>query len=131
MTISLGNVIACNSGDALVVEGVNMGNAIRRNAIFSSADLGIDIGPIGVTNSHSGGVPDAAVLTFIGTDGDTIRGRLHSKPNSDFANELLSYRECDPSGFGEGESYIRSVTVTTDANGAAVYQNKRPVESPP
>ena len=121
LTTSLGNVIAYNGGDGVVVEGVNIGNAIRRNAIFSNGDLGIDIGPIGVTTSQSAGVRDAPVLTFIGTDGATIRGRLDTTPSSDFAIELFSNRECDPSGFGEGESFIRSITVTTDANGAAAF----------
>ena len=118
---SLGNVIAHNGGDGIVVEGGDIGNYIRRNAIFSNVDLGIDIGPIGVTTSQSTGVPDAPVLTFIGTDGGTIRGRLDSTPNSNFAIELFSNRECDPSGFGEGESFIRSISVTTDDDGAAVF----------
>ena len=43
---------------------------------------------------------------------------LHSVPSRNFRLEFFG-TTCDPSGYGEGQTYLGSATVTTDANGYA------------
>ncbi len=55
------------------------------------------------------------VLTSAGTSGGntTIQGTLNSVPNKAFTIQFFSNSDCDPSGFGEGKTFIGSATVTT------------------
>jgi FIMAH domain-containing protein len=120
-----GNTIAFNSGDGVVVSlFVFLPNPILSNSIFSNGGLGIDIDDDGVTANDScdaGSTPIALqnfpVLTSAVTaSGSTvIEGTLDSKPNSSFLIQFFSNAACDPSGFGEGQSLIGSITVTTGA----------------
>ena len=48
-----------------------------------------------------------------------IVGTLNSLPNTAFRIQFFSNGSCDPSGYGEGESFIGEVFVTTNANGDA------------
>src|SRR5439155_1326525 len=47
----------------------------------------------------------------------TITGTLNSTPNTIFTIELFSNRAADPSGYGEGESLLGDISVTTDDQG--------------
>jgi len=49
----------------------------------------------------------------------TISGMFNSMPNMTFRLEFFSNAACDPSGFGEGQTFIGSQSVTTDASGNA------------
>jgi hypothetical protein len=51
----------------------------------------------------------------------TIAGTLNSTPNTIFAVEVFSSPACDTSGFGEGRTFLGSVSVTTDAAGNAPF----------
>jgi hypothetical protein len=51
-----------------------------------------------------------------------VRGKLHSAPNTTFTLDFYASATADPSGFGEGQRYLGSVVVTTDANGNAQFQ---------
>jgi parallel beta-helix repeat protein len=44
-------------------------------------------------------------------------GTLHSTSNTSFTLDFYASAEADPSGYGEGERYLSSTTVTTDGNG--------------
>ena len=59
------------------------------------------------------------VLLSAITDGytTTIHGTLNSTPNTTFHLQLFSNSVPNPSGYGEGETWIDSVTVTTDNSG--------------
>ena len=48
-------------------------------------------------------------------------GALDSIANSDFVLDFYATAVCDPSGYGEGETYLGSHTVTTDANGDIAF----------
>jgi hypothetical protein len=58
------------------------------------------------------------VLTSVArTAGQTIiEGTLDSTPNSTFLIQFFSNAECDPSGFGEGQHLIGSITVTSGSS---------------
>jgi hypothetical protein len=111
-----GNTIAFNGHDGiLVIRGT--GNAIRQNSIFSNGGLGIEL--------RAGGnkMQPAPVLTSATSSGGitAIQGTLTSTPNTTFVIELFANTECDPSGFGEGERFLASLPVTTDATGTASF----------
>src|SRR5262249_14598745 len=110
------NTIAFNGGDGVLVDA-GTGNAVLRNAIFSNTGLGIRL--------INGGNNDQAapVLTSATSGGGvtTVQGTLTGRPNTPFTLELFANPVCDPPGFGEGERFLGSLTVTTDADGMASF----------
>lgn len=124
-----GNTIAFNGWAGVdVYEAPTTNNSIRGNSIFSN-HLGIDLGGDGVTTNHSGvlagpnDLQNFPVLTnAVGGSFDTIvRGSLSSLPNRDYFLDFYSSRAADLSGYGEGEFYLGSITVMTDASGNAGF----------
>jgi uncharacterized repeat protein (TIGR01451 family) len=128
------NVIAFNRGEGVVIVGgpsfETVGNAILGNSIFANGYIGIDLGSgsggNGPTENDAGdgdagpnGVQNFPVITRVTVaDGETtIEGTLNSRPDSAFHVELFRNSECDPSHFGEGETFLRSTTVTTGPTG--------------
>ncbi len=126
-----GNVIAYNRGGGVgfstppfAMNGT--GNAFQRNAFFSNGGLGIDLGPFGVTANDLGDGDTGAnnlqnfpVLTSANVTATqiTVNGSLNSTANTSFTVEFFSNTACDPSNFGEGETFIGSATVMTDGTG--------------
>ena len=126
-----GNVIAFNAGTGVsVVAGTD--NAIQGNAIFSNEGLGIDLGHDAVTFNHAGVVSgpnnyqNFPVLSVATSSGETLRvgGYLESDPGQTYTLEVFGNQTCDPSYFGEAENYLGSFTVTTDASGLAIFDQK-------
>jgi len=132
----LGNTIAYNRTGVVIPDANSTGNAIRANAIYTNQPgLGIDLGPSGVTPNTPGGPHAGAnhlqnfpVLTTIGRadTGTTITGTLNSAPNDDFDLDLFSGPACDASAYGQGQVYVGSVAVHTDANGNASFTTTVP-----
>lgn len=121
-----GNVIAFNGIGITIFSGT--GNRIFSNSIHSNGTLGIDLGGDGVTPNDAGDADTGAnnlqnypVLSSAGTSGNTtlVSGTLNSTPNTQFRIEFFSNAACDPSGFGEGQFFMGSQSVTTDASGNA------------
>ncbi|HMJ64845.1 MAG TPA: hypothetical protein VK615_05810 [Candidatus Binatia bacterium] len=130
-----------NAGDGVRVDGGPFPgafrgarqNAITANAIAANGGLGINLvlsdSPSGVTpndvgdtdsgpnNGQNFPVPTAANTS----NGTVIAGTLNSLANTTFVIELFSSSSPDPSGFGEGQFFLGSVFVTTDANGDANF----------
>jgi len=124
-----GNRIAFNGSDGIAVLG-GIGNALPGNAIYANAGLGIDLGDDGVTPNDPGDVDsgpnlrqNAPILAFAADDGTatTIQGTLNSTPNSLFRVEFFASPAADPSGFGEGETYLGFIDVTTGPDGNASF----------
>lgn len=120
-----GNTIAFNNGWGVVVSSDSTGNAILFNSIFSNAEMGIDLGDYSVTPNDPGDGDTGAnnlqnfpVLTSA-TSGSSIniKGELNSTPNTEFRLEFFSNSACDPSGYGEGETFLGSTDVTTNGSG--------------
>lgn len=121
-----GNTIAFNGGDGIVVSRpFPTAIPILSNSIFSNGGLGIDIDDDGVSandacdaDSASIALQNYPVLTSgISAAGNTvIEGTLDSLPNSTFLIQFFASAECDPSGFGEGQHLIGSITVTSGAS---------------
>jgi hypothetical protein len=111
-----GNLIAFNTNDGVLVSGF-VDNAILRNAIVANGNLGIELDRDGNHNQ------EAPVITsaFSGGGTTTIQGTLQSAPNTGFVVELFVNTTCDPSGSCEGEQFLASLTVATDADGLANF----------
>jgi BACON domain-containing protein len=125
-----GNVIAFNGGSGVFVKS---GRAkIQANSIFSNSGLGIDLSqnrtipdgpspndPKDVDFFSANELQNFPVLNSAATTrgSTTVQGTLNSTPNTVFTIELFSNSSCDPSGFGEGQTFLGSLMVTTDDNG--------------
>ena len=102
------------------------GIAILSNAIFSNTGLGIDLDGDGVTANDPNDSDTGAnnrqnfplLSPAISSGGrTTVRGVLKSTPNSSFTVEVFSNDLADPSGFGEGQTFLGAASVTTDSAG--------------
>jgi hypothetical protein len=135
-----GNVIGFNGGAGVSVEGsagagstpgTADGNTIVRNSIFSNGGLGIDLvnGYEGVTPNDprdaDGGpntlqnFPLISRASATSATVTTVRYSLNSAPSRAYRIDFYASPAPDPSGFGEGKTYLGSAQVTTDSNGNA------------
>ena len=127
------NIIAHNGGPGVLVASY-FDSSVRANSIHSNAGLGIDLGsdlaPDGVTPNDPGDA-DAGVnrgqnyplLTDVAVQGSQtiISGTLNSEPSTTYQVDFYRSATCDPTGYGEGQQYIGSRAVTTDACGDAAF----------
>jgi hypothetical protein len=131
------NTIAFNDSDGVAVSKANHNQwnttipvdaQITANKIHSNALRGINVygddaqagndpqdADVGENN-----LQNAPVLT--GAFADTIAGTLHSTPGKTFSLDFYSSPSCDDSGKGEGQNYLGSISVSTDANGNASFE---------
>ncbi len=111
-TAGAGNRIAFNGGAGVNVDA-GAANAIRQNLIYSNGGLGIDLVNGGNNNQAKPSVNAASA----GGGTTTITATLVSAPNTTYTLDFFSSPTCDPSTFGEGETYLGSKTLTTKATG--------------
>jgi CSLREA domain-containing protein len=135
------NQITGNLEKGIIVDGdTSDHNAILGNSIFGNGTqqpippdfvfLGIDLGDDDVTDNDAGdgdsgpnqeqNFPDLASAVLEG-GGTTVAGSLDSLPNTTFLLEFFANGACDASGFGEGESHLGAVQVSTDGGGNASF----------
>jgi hypothetical protein len=124
------NVISNNNAGGTVV-GDGKKNPLGINSFFNNAPgLGIDLGDDGVTPNDSRGhdgpnnFQNFPVLTSA-TDspggGTVITGTLNSAPNTTFSIEFYDNSAPNPSGHGEGETFLDALNVTTDPSGFMMF----------
>jgi hypothetical protein len=113
-------------GAVIVRNDSAVGNSLSENAIFSNASLGIDVGDnhVPTLNDSMGHVgpnhfQNFPVLTAA-TNG-AVAGTLSSTPNTTFRIEFFANAQADPCGYGEGQTYLGFVNVTTDGSGNASF----------
>ena len=68
--------------------------------------------------------------SFTGGGVVTVAGTLNSTPSTTFRLEFFANSILDPSGFGEGETFVGSATVTTDLSGDASFAVSFPASVP-
>ncbi|HET8942496.1 MAG TPA: CSLREA domain-containing protein [Rudaea sp.] len=139
------NVIAHNTGYGIVVyngstqgsSNINTRNQIAFNSIYANARLGISLNYSPLVLDNDAGDLDAwALPNLIGNDGQNypviasatangggviVAGTLNSNANRAFALQFFANATCDASGYGQGQTFIGSTTVTTDASGNASF----------
>ena len=123
-----GNVIAFNGGRGVTIDSSQLvvGSRISGNSIFSNGNLGIDLNGDGVTANDLGDADGGSnaqqnfpVITSVAPAGGNteIRGTFNSTANTAFTLEFFSSVARDPSGFGEGQTRLGTLNVTTDGSG--------------
>jgi len=117
------NVVAYNETHGLVAGYSTSGVTMRRNAVFDNGALGISL----ANGGGNGGQP-APLLTQVTSDDVTVHvsGTLSGAAGRAFVVEIFASAVCDPSGAGEGERFLGSVAVTTDAGGNASFETDLP-----
>jgi hypothetical protein len=123
-----GNVVSFHANGIVLSDTAGTGNSILGNAVYGNAMLGIDLEDNGVTPNDPDD-PDAGannlqnfpVLTSADPDSGVIDGTLDSLASTMFRIEFFSNTDADPSGHGEGETYLGSTDVLTDANGDVAF----------
>lgn len=128
------NVIANNedAGIALYDEpgfSSSVTNSIERNSIYDNGGLGIDLGADGVTLNDAGDgdagpnerqnhpILNSAVAE---SGGVFVNGILDTKPGLYTLQFYLS-PTCDPSGYGEGRTFLGSHNVSVSSSGTASF----------
>ena len=106
----------------------------------SPALLGIDLGLNGVTPNQPAGSCGSAgpnslqnhpILSPASTWQDeriALDGALSSCPNASYAVEFFANRSLNAAGFAEGEIYLGSIALTTDATGNASFHFRAALE---
>jgi trimeric autotransporter adhesin len=131
------NTIAFNGVYGVEISGADStGNRVLNNSIFENGLLGIDlVGGIAANvgpNANDPQDPDAGpnrlqnypaiASAQRSLDGSTtITGRLNSVPGETFTIRFFSNPAADPSGFGEGKTFLGEIQVTTDGQGNASF----------
>jgi len=134
--IGPGNVIAGNKGTGVLVAGSGIGNTITGNSIAHNTQLGIDLNPTINGQGDGASANDASdadngpnnlqnfpVLTeaLAGSGQLFVSGNLNSIASRTFHIEFFASDSADPSGLGEGQTFIGSIDRTTNANGAVSF----------
>jgi uncharacterized repeat protein (TIGR01451 family) len=129
-TATVGRNTINGNGAGVLLETGGTGIVLSANSIFNNQGLGIDLGNDGVT-ANDAGDPDTGpnnlqnypVLTAMSSSGGntTIQGTLNSTPNTTFKLEFFSNASCNPTGFGQGETFLGTQQVTTDGNGNVAF----------
>jgi hypothetical protein len=116
-TLVTSNHIATVETAGVSVAPLESGVTITANSIHDNGGLGINLNSGG---NHQQAFPVLQSATTTGSS-FTAQGTLDSVPSSQFTIEFFKSPTCDPSGFGEGATFIGSTPVTTDGNGHAVF----------
>jgi hypothetical protein len=140
------NLIAGNAGSGVGAAAGVMGLTIKGNSIHSNGGLGIDLNRDGPTMNDIGTFDDDAgpnglqnypILTvfFAGNGGTDVHlnVRFSSLPNTTYHFEFFSNDAYDPTGFGEGQVWIKSIDVGTFTEGSlglgSAFQTTIPVKN--
>jgi len=125
-----GNTIAFNNGPSISVGCT--GVRIEGNSIYANSGLGIDLvgngvpllndsplGHSGANNYQNFPILDSATSSSAGT---LVTGTFSeaAEPNTTLTFDFYANTAPDPSGYGQGQTYLGSCRVRTDANGNLV-----------
>ena len=133
------NHIASVETTGILVAGQENGVSITGNSIHDCGALGIDLAmaanadgstPNDPGDGDTGGnhLQNFPLLQSAITTGSSVQvqGTLDSSPSAQYAIELFASPSCDPSGFGEGATFLGSTTATTDSSGHASFSKSLP-----
>ena len=127
-----GNRIAFNNGYGIAIGGTATGNAILTNSIFSNVNLGIDLLNNGVTANDAGDADTGpnellnfpAITSALGFGGTlTVNFTLDVFAGSYRIEFFKNPSGADPSGNGEGESFVSSINVTHPGGGPVSFDH--------
>ncbi|HZY90577.1 MAG TPA: hypothetical protein VFE78_37490, partial [Gemmataceae bacterium] len=131
--------IAFNHGDGVLIGSdarftvpAGTGNKVTQNSIFGNTQIGIDLGPDdGITpndsTGHSGpnNFQDFPVITSAFNNGGgvtTVNYSLTETANVHYTVEFFVSPSADPSGFGQGKTFVGSAVVFSSVSGTFPQQ---------
>jgi len=139
-----GNVIAGQLGPGISVSNTYADVRIEGNSIHDNGTLGIDlltngfltgVTPNDALDADTGGngLQNFPVLMSAASAGDTLQvaGTLNSSASTAFTLEFFASPACDASGHGEGQLFLGTAAVTTNASGNAAFDVNLPVAVAP
>ncbi len=133
------NTIAFAETIGVLITGNIQDALISRNSIFENGGLGIDLGgggpnfidPLDADTGPNGMQNFPSLAAAVIENGTTsITGDLHSTPNTTFTLEFFASAACDPSGFGEGRTWLGQAVATSDSGGNAPFNASVAVTTP-
>ena len=114
---------ACGVDDPLKFGVHSM--AVLGNSIYSNNGMGIGGNRV---NSPDGRGNFPFLSSAVSTNGTaTIQGRLNSVSNAIHRIEFFANDILDPTGFGEGKTFLGAINALTDSNGFAAFTAVLPV----
>jgi len=129
-----GNVIAFNNGPGVHVQAAAKNNLISRNAIYGNQLLGISLNPLDPSTPLANDLGDATTVfgnygqnrpiitaVALAAGNATVSGTLNSLASTTFTLEFFANAACGTQGYGQGQTYIGSASVTTDGAGNASF----------
>ncbi len=108
-----GNLIAYNVQAGVLVQS-GTGDSILSNSMYSNGQQGIAL----AGGNHSQSAPTLTGTSGGGT-GSNVEGSLTSVANTSFLIQFFSSQLADPSGVGQGQTFLGSTVVTTGPGGIA------------
>jgi hypothetical protein len=135
-TISAANTIVYNGGAGIRCfrsSGTDLGcsgASFLVNFIYLNGGLGVDLFDTGITTNDPqdadtgpNGIQNYPEIITAGarTNETFIIGVLDSRPSRAYSLYFFEQDFCDPSGHGEGLTFLLNTTVTTDASGRARF----------
>lgn len=132
----LESVLASNIRDGIAIGATSTGNTLSRNLIRTNGDLGIDLNEDGVTlndaldpDSGANNLSNFPVIlqAVPHESGTTIDGTLNALPNTVYQLEFFANTQLNPSGYGEGATFLTEAQVTTDGAGDASFSIVAPL----
>lgn len=137
-----GNVPTCSAASAgiWVHNASAINNALLGNSIFSNAGLGIDLefdgdpncgvepNDIGDADTGPNNLQNYPVLETVSNSGGmtTVTGKLNSAANTTYRVEFFANDPLDPSGYGEGQTFLVAKDVPTNGSGNANFNESFP-----
>ncbi|HWO56141.1 MAG TPA: thrombospondin type 3 repeat-containing protein [bacterium] len=129
------NRIAYNGGPGVIVDNLGsdgLGNLIVYNEIRDHSRLGIDLNYDDVTANDSADAdsgpnqlqnyPVCTLATYFPDDDELrLRGFINTNPGASVRIDVYANDACDPLGHGEGQYYLGSFNLITDASGLADF----------
>lgn len=97
---------------------------ISQNKIYNNGLLGIEHFHPGIATINSDKFPTPPHLTYVSNNTSQVQliGHIIGQPEHDFTVEFFANDNCDPSGYGEGQTYLASTTVQSDVFGYASFE---------
>ncbi|HNQ90816.1 MAG TPA: right-handed parallel beta-helix repeat-containing protein [Verrucomicrobiota bacterium] len=133
-------VASGKAGISVAAATANTNNTFRGNIIYANATLGIDLGANNATVNDTTDAdvganqlqnfPVLASATTNSPTALTVTGSLTSAAGTPYALDFYANAAMDSTGFGEGQYYLGSASVTTDGTGHADFDLLLPVTPP-
>jgi hypothetical protein len=126
-----GNMISENADDGIAMfDATDIKDTFSHNTIFANGAKGIALFS-GANNSQPFPTLNAAVLSTVGNpSGTDVSGSLTAGANTTYTIEFFASPTADSSGFGEGQFFLGSASVTTNGGGTVNFTTSLGVTVP-